>query len=371
MEDPPGKSPGNDYPLHLHAWRYVLATLALNRRMMEAQNPAASAMPSRIGVVIIGRNEGERLRRCLVSLAKGAWQMVYVDSGSSDGSVALARSFGAHVVILDPTLPFTAARARNAGLDALREIAPEVELVQFVDGDCEVADGWIERAAVEFPNDDQLAVVCGRRRERFPQASVYNLLCDIEWDTPVGLADSCGGDAMMRVRPVVDVHGYNPDLIAGEEPDLCLRLRQRGYRIRRIEAEMTLHDANVTRFKQWLRRTIRSGHAYAEGFTRHRREPGRFWAREVRSNLFWGAVLPAVTLGLAWPLVGLSLVALLGYPILVLRINHSSRLRGMTAREARTYAIFCVMGKIPSAYGQIRYWLRHARGRRTSLIEYK
>lgn len=268
---------------------------------MESQNPAASAIPPRVGVVIIGRNEGERLRRCLASLAKGARHLVYVDSGSSDGSVALARSFGAHVVILDPALPFTAARARNAGLDQLREIAPEVELVQFVDGDCEVADGWIEKAAAEFPNDDHLAVVCGRRRERFPQASVYNLLCDIEWNTPVGLADSCGGDAMMRTQPVVDVHGYNPDLIAGEEPDLCLRLRQRDYRIRRIDAEMTLHDANMLRFSQWWRRTIRSGHAYAEGFTRHRGEPGRLWAREVRSNLFWGAALPAVTLGLAWP----------------------------------------------------------------------
>jgi glycosyltransferase involved in cell wall biosynthesis len=355
----------------LSARRYVLATPALNREMMEAQNPATSTTPSRIGVVIIGRNEGERLRRCLVSLAKGARHLVYVDSGSSDGSVALSRNFGAHVVILDPALPFTAARARNAGLDELRTIAPEVELVQFVDGDCEVADGWIERAAAEFPLDDHLAVVCGRRRERFPRASVYNLLCDIEWNTPVGLADSCGGDAMMRIQPVVDMHGYNPDLIAGEEPDLCLRLRQRGYRIRRVDAEMTLHDANMMRFTQWWRRTIRGGHAYAEGFTRHRREPGKFWAREVRSNLFWGAALPAVALGLAWPLMGLSLVALLGYPLLVLRISHSSRLRGMTEREARTYAIFCVMGKVPSAYGQIRYWLRLARGRRTSLIEYK
>jgi glycosyltransferase involved in cell wall biosynthesis len=371
MEDLPGKSPENDYPSRLRAWRYVLATLALKRGTMEAQNPAASATPSRIGVVIIGRNEGERLRRCLVSLAKGGRHLVYVDSGSSDGSVALARGLGAHVVILDPALPFTAARARNAGLDELREIAPEVELVQFVDGDCEVADGWIERAAVEFPMDDHLAVVCGRRRERFPRASVYNLLCDIEWNTPVGLADSCGGDAMMMIRPVVDVHGYNPDLVAGEEPDLCLRLRQRGYRIRRIDAEMTLHDANMVRFTQWWRRAIRGGHAYAEEFTRHRREPGKFWAREVRSNLFWGAALPAVALGLAWPLMGLSLVALLGYPLLTLRIMHSIRSRGMTGREARIYAVFCVMGKVPSAYGQIRYWLRHARGRRTSLIEYK
>jgi hypothetical protein len=145
MEDLPGKSPEKRLFSTVNALRDNLVTLAFNRGMMEAENPADSATPPRIGVVIIGRNEGERLRRCLFSLAKGARLLVYVDSGSSDGSVTLARSFGAHVVVLDPALPFTAARARNAGLDELCEIAPEVELVQFVDGDCEVADGWRER----------------------------------------------------------------------------------------------------------------------------------------------------------------------------------------------------------------------------------
>jgi glycosyltransferase involved in cell wall biosynthesis len=335
------------------------------------QTEGSSNAASRLGVVIIGRNEGERLRRCLMSLVKRARHLVYVDSGSRDDSVALARGLGAHVVVLDPTLPFTAARARNAGLDELRAQAPELEFVQFVDGDCEVVEGWIERALAEFPADEKLAVVCGRRRERFPQASVYNLLCDLEWNTPVGLADACGGDAMMRMGPLTEVRGYNPDLIAGEEPDLCLRLRQRGYRVRRIDAEMTLHDANILRFMQWWRRSVRSGHAYAEGFSRYRRVPGKFWAKQTRSNLFWGAVLPTLALGLAWPLKGLSLAALLGYPLLGLRIMRSSRSRGMTAYEARRYAFFCVLEKIPSVYGQLRYWVRRARGRGSPIIEYK
>ncbi len=338
---------------------------------MDTRPSASLSALSRIGVVIIGRNEGERLRRCLISVAACAPNLVYVDSGSTDGSLNLARDFGARVVALDPALPFTAARARNAGLDRLRESAPEVELVQFVDGDCELADGWIQRSVTEFQRDDQLAVACGRRRERFPRASVYNLLCDIEWNSPVGLTDSCGGDAMMRVVALKEVGGYNSDLIAGEEPDLCLRLRQRGYHIRRIDAEMTLHDANMMKFAQWWRRTVRSGHAYAEGFTRHRREPGKFRAREVRSNLFWGAVLPILAFGLAWPLKGLSLLALLVYPWLGLRIMRSRGLRGLAENDAKAYAFFCTIGKVPSAYGQIRYWLRSALGKRTSLIEYK
>jgi GT2 family glycosyltransferase len=324
-----------------------------------------------LGVVIIGRNEGERLRRCLASLIGSGARLVYVDSGSSDGSVAMAAGLGAHVVELDRTLPFTAARARNVGFARLCELEPELDLVQFVDGDCEVAASWMEKATAHLAGDSTLAVVCGRRRERHPEASPYNRLCDIEWNTPIGVADACGGDALMRARPFSDVAGYNPDLIAGEEPDLCLRLRQRGWRILRVDAEMTVHDANMMRLGQWWRRSVRSGHAYAEGFTRHRREPGRYYASQVRSNLAWGAALPALVLGLALPSGGLSAVLLGGYAVLGFRVFRSCRRRGFSASDSRLYAFFCVLGKFPSAFGQLRYWIRLALGRRSVLIEYK
>lgn len=332
---------------------------------------ARSADRPRLGVVIIGRNEGERLRRCLASLAGRASSLIYVDSGSSDGSVALAAEMGAQVVELDRSLPFTAARARNAGFAKLRELEPDLVLVQFVDGDCEVVADWLEKATAQILNDPKLAVVCGRRRERHPGASIYNHLCDIEWNTPVGNADACGGDALMRVGPLSEVGGYNPDLIAGEEPDLCLHLRQRGYRILRLDAEMTLHDANITRFDQWWRRSVRSGHAYAEGFTRHRREPGKYYVKQVRSNLVWGAILPCLTLALLAPSGGWSGVLLAGYLALALRVHGASRRRGLSRADARLYALFCVLGKFSSAYGQLRYWARRLVGKRSALIEYK
>jgi len=326
---------------------------------------------SHLGIVIIGRNEGERLRRCLTSLAERAPLQVYVDSGSSDGSVALAEKMGVHVVALDLALPFTAARARNAGVAKLLELEPNLELVQFVDGDCEVVEGWLESAAAKIVEDPALAVVCGRLRERRPEASVYNRLCDIEWNTPVGYADWSGGNAMMRLRTFSEVGGFNPELIAGEEPDLCLRLRVRGYRILRMADEMMLHDANMTKFGQWWRRIVRSGHAYAEGYSRHRRDPGQYFAKQVRSNLTWGVVLPLLALVLAWPSRGWSLAILAAYPVLGLRVWRSSRRRSFSAAEARLYALACVVGKFPSAYGQLRYWTKKLVGSRSTLIEYK
>jgi glycosyltransferase involved in cell wall biosynthesis len=201
-----------------------------------------------IGIVVIGRNEGNRLKKCLLSVIGEAEIVVYVDSGSTDNSVALAKSLDVHVVELDLSIPFTAARARNKGFEYLLQVKPEVEFVQFVDGDCRIVDGWLERAINELNAQPEVVVVCGRCREEFPNNSIYNRLCDIEWDTPVGEAKACGGNSMMRVTALKKVGGFNPTLIAGEEPELCVRLRQAGGKILRIDAEMTVVEAGNS---QW------------------------------------------------------------------------------------------------------------------------
>ena len=141
-----------------------------------------------VAAIAIGRNEGARLLRCLASLQGQADPIVYVDSGSTDGSLAAATEAGALVVDLDMSRPFTAARARNAGLARLAEVDPDGAFVQVLDGDCELQPGWIDAARAVLEEDTGLAIVCGRRRERFPEASVFNRLVDQEWDTPVGEA---------------------------------------------------------------------------------------------------------------------------------------------------------------------------------------
>jgi GT2 family glycosyltransferase len=220
-------------------------------------------------------------------------------------------------------------------------------------------------------SDPRVAVVCGRRRERNPDASIYNRLCDIEWNTPIGVATACGGDALMRVGALRDTGGYDPDLIAGEEPDLCLRMRRQGWTILRIDAEMTLHDAAMTRFGQWWRRMVRAGHAYAEGAARHGGGPERHWVRETRSNWAWGLVVPLLSVGLAPATGGASLLLLLSYAVLAARIYRGSRRRGLSVVDARLFASFCAISKIPQALGQARYWISRGLGRPTGLIEYK
>lgn len=324
-----------------------------------------------LGIVVIGRNEGERLRRCLESLRSAGYPLVYVDSASTDGSVALAKLLGADVVALDLTEPFTAARARNAGFRRLVEIAPQVELVQFVDGDCEAFAGWLPAATEFLMQHPIIGIVAGRVRERYPEASVYNRLCALEWNRPAGETRYCGGIALFRRVAFEAAGGFDPEIIAGEEPELCIRIRRRGWRIWRLAEDMVWHDTAMFRFGQWWRRSVRAGHAYAEGAARHGGPPERHFVRETRSILLWGVLLPLATLGAAWPTGGLSLVLLLAYPLLAWRVMRRQRLAGWSPAEARLYGVFVMLGKWPQALGVLKFTLNRLRGRRTRLLEYK
>ncbi|MBI5071121.1 MAG: glycosyltransferase family 2 protein [Deltaproteobacteria bacterium] len=325
---------------------------------------------SRPAVVVIGRNEGVRLARCLDAI-EGAGAVVYVDSGSSDGSPALARRRGASVVELDPAQPFTAARARNAGLDRALELQPGAALVQFLDGDCELLPGWLEAGARELKAGSRVAVACGEVRERERERSIYNRLCDLEWRAAPGPALACGGNALVRVEAFRQAGGFAPDLIAGEEPELCLRLRRLGWGVVRVAVVMVLHDADMTRFGQWWRRAVRAGWAYAEGAALHGAGPERHWVRESRSILFWGLAVPGSALLLAWPTGGLSLLLLAGWAALLGRIYLRAVRAGDPPRDAALLACFTVLAKLPQAVGQLRFLLARALGRRRRLVDWR
>lgn len=324
-----------------------------------------------LGVVVIGRNEGERLVRCLKSVTLPGAPIVYVDSASTDRSVEHARRAGADVVDLDLSTPFTAARARNAGLLRLLERHPELAFVQFVDGDSELRPGWLEAGRGALRADDALGAVCGRLGERHADVNVFSRLFDVEWDAPIGDVPACGGNFMGRVAALREVGGFRAELIAGEEPELCLRLRRRGWRVRRLPVAMGLHDAGTTRFRQWWRRSTRGGYAFAEAAWLHGRGPERYGVAETRRIVLWGLAVPALALGLTPPTAGASLLLLLAYPAQVARVYAATRARGRAPRDAIAYATFTVLGKLPELQGLLRFHVDRLLGRRSRLIEYK
>jgi hypothetical protein len=332
---------------------------------------------AKLGLVVIGRNEGERLARCFVSV-RSIPNRIYVDSGSTDGSVALAQGEGLTVVELPQPPHFTAARARNAGLARLLADDADLEFVQMVDGDCEVQPGWIEGAIAVLRADPNLALVFGRLRERYPERSIYNALCDDEWNVPVGEAPGVGGIAMFRIAALREVDFYNAAMIAGEDTELGMRLRKRGWRLRRIDAEMALHDAALIRFGQWWRRIRRSGHGYGEMAFLHpdARDPN--WPRTVLSIAIWGSVMPtmllvaillAVTADPRWWIAAAALF--LPWPVRMVQLAQRQRRRGLSARVARASGILLMFGKLPQFLGLVGYHCDRLSGRASRLIEHK
>ncbi len=339
---------------------------------MAASEKDRNQSARRVGVVVIGRNEGERLKRCLESVISEAARVVYVDSGSTDGSVEFARSRGVEVVELDTTTPFTAARARNAGFERLSALAADLPYVMFVDGDCEVQDGWLATASATLDAHPDRAVVFGRLRERFPEASLYNRLCDMEWNVPAGVCSACGGISVMRCTAFNAAGRFDPSIIAGEEPELSVRLRRVGWTIEKLDVDMAWHDAAMTKFSQWWRRSVRAGHAYAQGMAMHGWSPERHCVRESRSIWFWGFLLPAFVILLAWLTHGYSLLLLLAYPLLLTKIALSRRrTHDEPWRWCLLYGTACVIAKPAMLLGQLRYFSRRVLRQQPKIIEHK
>ncbi|MGH1485110.1 MAG: glycosyltransferase family 2 protein [Cellvibrionaceae bacterium] len=325
---------------------------------------------SAIGVVIIGRNEGERLKNCIRSLSNIDVKIVYVDSNSSDDSVDYVKQQGFDVVELDMSIPFSAARARNEGYRYLLSKYDDIDYLQFVDGDCEVCEGWISSAKQHLLSNLELASVCGRRKERFPERTLYNKLCDIEWNTPVGPARSTGGDFMCRKQALLDVDGFNPQVIAGEEPEMCFRMRQKGWSLERLDAEMTLHDANMTSLGQWWKRCERSGHAYAQGFFMHGNGAEKYCRADVMRILLWSLGVPVFIVFCAIVFSPWLLLLFLVFPLKIAQIA-KTQVKYFGFGVGLAYSASLIFCKFPQLKGLMSFLFKQLTGRRFQIIEYK
>lgn len=334
--------------------------------------PDPARLLAEVGVVVIGRNEGDRLIRCLDSVVGQVRAIVYVDSGSTDGSCEVATQRGIQVVNLDMSQPFSAARARNVGFVRLRKLYPEVRYVQFVDGDCEVLPGWLLAAATVLKQDLLVAAVCGALRERHPDRSVFNRICSVEWNWPMaGEVSAFGGNVMLRSTLLAAVGGYNNQVIAAEDDELGVRLRKAGGKIIRLDRESMIHDADMTRLSQWWTRAMRCGYAFAAVAALHGAPPERKFVRELRRTVVWGGVLPLLVLLLLWPTQGWSLVLLLRYPLVMLKTIQATRRRGFSGFDSVAWGISCGCAPLPGMVGVAKFYLTRRDRQPPQIIEYK
>ncbi len=326
----------------------------------------------KIAVVVIGRNEGSRLVRSLDAVVEGSRPVVYVDSGSTDSSCSLARARSVEVVELDMSIPFTAARARNAGFERLRQQHPEIEYVQFVDGDSEVVNGWLEAAAETLDANPDVVAVCGWVRERYPERSVYNRICDVEWRMgPIGETRSFGGNVMLRAKALAAVGGYDTSVIAAEDDELSVRLRQNNGTLMRIDRISLLHDVDMHKLSQWWQRTKRCGYAYAQVNQMHGAPPEGKFVTEMRRVWLWGIIIPLSALALMLPTHSFSLLAFGRYPLTALWTIYKTRRQGFSWLESIAWGLSCAVSVFPQAFGVVKFHLNRLGNKQHQIIEHK
>lgn len=346
---------------------------------MTSLTNAAAGVPaappgSRVAIVAIGRNEGVRLQACLASVTGLGAPVVYVDSGSRDDSVEVARRAGVHVHELDPSRPFSAARARNEGFAQVRLLSPEVAFVQFIDGDCTLAGGWLSAAVEAMDARPDVAVVIGHLAERHPEASIYNRLCALEWSSSPGDLQNfgaLGGIMMVRAGVFEALNGFKAEVIAGEDSEFGVRCGLAGHAVTKIDAQMAVHDADMHTFTQWWTRAVRSGHAIGQRAQLNGASTLQDCRRDRVSVLAWGVALPALAVVMAPFTAGLSLLgaaALYGW--LASRVFRARRGRGDSPADAWLYARHIAMGKLAQGIGLVRYQISALRGQ-FRIIEYK
>jgi GT2 family glycosyltransferase len=328
---------------------------------------------SLVGIVVIGRNEGQRLLLSLQSMQSSQCPLIYVDSGSSDNSSEVAKSLADIVHALDPSRPFSAARARNEGFELLTKAFPNVQYVQFVDGDCIIAPNWFVAAQKAMQEDASRAVVVGHLEESYPDKSVYNRLCALEWKSPPGDMKNfgaLGGISMVRKDVFMTLNGFKENVIAGEDSEFGVRLSLAGFKVTKIDHHMATHDANMTKFSQWWTRAVRAGHAIGQRAGLNGHTVARDCVQERKSTLVWGVFIPILALLLLIPSKGFSLLILFTYVLLAYKVFRFRKNLGESAGDAWIYAKFIVLGKFANGIGLVKYYINSLK-KQYAIIEYK
>jgi len=242
--------------------------------------------PHFISFVIIGLNEEKMIGRCIESILgldypQDKIEIIYVDSGSTDRTLKIASKYPIKIVQLKTDRP-TPGIACNEGLKASKS-----ELVQFIGGDSMIDSQWLKNA-LPYLADDDVAVIAGRRRELFPEGSIYNRLMDFTWRSlPSGYVDVSEGRLFKRTI-FEEVGLFDPDLRAGEQTEIGCRIRRKGYKILNITNTMGYHDADISSWSQYLKRAIRNGYGTAQIFKKYglgKDKPKRFYSSVIKADL--------------------------------------------------------------------------------------
>lgn len=319
-----------------------------------------------LSIVVIGRNEEKSLRNSLnsalaIDFPPKEFEVIFIDSHSTDNSVKIAREMGVETLELNGDRP-SAALARNTGWRHAKG-----KHILFLDGDT-LLDPSFPKKAIAKLQLDNIGVVFGNLRELYPERSPYNRVFDLEWNPKPGFVSYCGGNALIKREVLEKVGGFNVNLVAGEEPEMCVRIKSLGYEILHCEDHMAKHDIDITTFGQYWRRCYRTGFAYAALYQLLGDGSLGLWKRRSLHNLAKGCVLyifVAIFLFLSFhhsSLLPIFLICL--FPVILI-LNTAIRM-ARYHHDVKTcffYAIHSHFQHFPIFHGQVAFFYHQARNK--------
>lgn len=214
--------------------------------------PAVPDDPPKISVVVCTYNGAATLRYCLEGVAALRYpdhELLLIDDGSTDGSAAIGAEYGARV-ISGPNRGLSAAR--NIGMDAARG-----EIVAYLDDDACPDPDWLTYLAASFRNTDYAAVggpnippldetglaACVANS---PGGPTHVLVSDTEAEHLPGCNVAFRRDALRSIG------GFDPQFrVAGDDVDVCWRLREAGLPIGFHPAAQVWHRRRATIGRYW------------------------------------------------------------------------------------------------------------------------
>lgn len=199
----------------------------------------------RVSVVVPAHNAAPTLSSCLEALVRQdieePFEIIMVDDGSTDSTAAVAANY-AHRVHLLSQSQLGAAAARNAGIRAATG-----DIVLFTDADCEPVPGWAATLinAIREGADGAKGTYRTRQKSvtaRFVQAeyeSKYRRMSHKRGGKGIDFIDTYS--AAYSRNCLIEVGGFNEQMLADEDQELSFRLAERGYTLRFVPNAVVYH----------------------------------------------------------------------------------------------------------------------------------